>query len=186
MAPEILHRVCHGSPRPEPWQAALLTIRPAILPSYVRHKVRGCDYPAIVPSSFPGDCVRGTYVTGLTDGDIWRLDTFEGSEYERKEVKVQLLKQVQDGSKAGGEEVVAETYVWSSRAEGLEEGEWDFAEFVREKMGSWVGEDPGFKDVEEAVARERGRDPTRGRGAGGDISKKLEEGDDQEVLESAV
>ena len=37
------------------------------------------------------------------------------------------------------EEVEVETYVWVAREEGLEEGEWDFEEFTREKMGRWVG-----------------------------------------------
>ena len=36
-------------------------------------------------------------------------------------------------------EVEAETYVWVAGGEGLEEGEWDFGEFQREKMGRWVG-----------------------------------------------
>ena len=38
-----------------------------------------------------------------------------------------------------GEEVEAETYVWIAGEERLEEREWDFAEFEREKMKHWVG-----------------------------------------------
>ena len=142
MALPVLHRVCHGTSNPSTFQKSLLTIQPALLPHYRRHKVRGCDYPAIMAtsSSFPtsssaetgaGDCVRGTYVTGLTDGDIWRLDIFEGDEYKRKRVQVRVLET--------GEEVEAETYVWIAGRARLEEEEWDFGEFVREKMGRWVG-----------------------------------------------
>ena len=38
-----------------------------------------------------------------------------------------------------GAEVDAQAYVWVAGEGGLEEGEWDFGEFVREKMGRWVG-----------------------------------------------
>jgi hypothetical protein len=149
MAPEVLHRVCHGSPTPQPWQKNLLTIRPAVLPSYTRHKVRHCDYPAIIPT--PSASVRGTLVTGLNDGDIWRLDIFEGSEYIRKKVKVKVLEKAGNDHGVGnvtGEEVEAETYVWTADRSGLEEGEWDFGVFVKEKMGRWVGanaEDEGLQ-----------------------------------------
>ena len=83
--------------------------------------------------------MRGTYVEGLTDGDIWRLDIFEGEEYERRRVRCRVLR---DGEGEGeeGEEVEAETYVWKEEGrELLEMGEWDFEVFRREKMGRWVG-----------------------------------------------
>jgi Gamma-glutamyl cyclotransferase, AIG2-like len=89
MAPAVLHRVIHGTPKPEAWQAALITTRPAILHDHCRHKVLKCDYPAVTPEK--GKTVRGTYVDGLTTGDIWRLDTFEGDEYERRKVTVKIL-----------------------------------------------------------------------------------------------
>ena len=151
MAPPVLHRVCHGSSTPSAFQKSLLTIRPALLPGYRRHKVRGCDYPAIMPAAESpessagigsGECVRGTCVTGLTDGDIWRLDIFEGDEYERVGVRVRILEEVGEEDGKGnveGEEVQVETYVWAAGRERLEEDEWDFGEFVREKMGRWVG-----------------------------------------------
>ena len=33
----------------------------------------------------------------------------------------------------------AETYVWIDDPRELEDGEWDFEEFVREKLRNWVG-----------------------------------------------
>lgn len=117
----------------------------------------GCDYPAIVPSPSrlpspssghgggiegneyingdskeEGGCVRGVWVEGLTDGDMWRLDIFEGGEYERRRVVCRILGE-------GEGDVEAETYVWREGEVGLEGGEWDFEEFRREKMGRWVG-----------------------------------------------
>lgn len=141
MAPEVLNRVCYGRNRPEAWQVRSRTVTPAILPDYCRHKVRHCDYPAIIRSE--GGSVRGTFVTGLTAGDIWRLDIFEGSQYKRIKVSVKLLAKVHEDSgttHAEGDEVEAETYVWIESEDDLEDGEWDFVEFQREKMRRWTGQ----------------------------------------------
>lgn len=140
MAPQVLYRVCYGTPRPSALQKSLLTIRPAILHSYCRHKVRDCDYPAIVPS--PGASVRGTYVQGLTDADVWRLNIFEGDQYTREKVQIKLLEQGSDTVNDQGEdgpELEAETYVWASGEEDLEQEEWDFVEFRSQKISRWIG-----------------------------------------------
>ena len=159
MAPEVLHRVCHGSSSPDNPIFATHNLKtcPAILPSHQRHRVKGADYPAILPHSTSS--VRGTYVTGLTDSDIWRLDIFEGSEYERVKVTCALLEKqpekVFSGVVTSGNEIVhlgsmfnekgqeiveAETYLWIGGESRLEEREWDFDEFQREKMRFWVGD----------------------------------------------
>lgn len=99
--------------------------------------------------------MRGTLVTGLTEGDVFRLDVFEGDEYERRKVRVWPLAESgrdEKGSKGnvrsklgsaelqvGGEDVEAETYVWVAGEELLEGEEWDFESFMREKMGGWIG-----------------------------------------------
>lgn len=147
MAPEVLHRVCHGSRSPSNpiYATHNLEIKPAKLPGYRRHRVKNADYPAILPhqNAIPGDnsnVVRGTCVTGLTDADVWRLDIFEGDEYERVKVRCRLLSGDSDGNGEGGE-VEAETYVWVAGESRLEAEEWDFDEFRREKMRFWVGED---------------------------------------------
>lgn len=183
MAPQILHRVIHGRPDPEPWQKDLLTFQPAILHGYRRHRVRGADYPGITPATEPQSqsqsqgeeqestgstrkaSVLGTLVSGLTDGDIHRLDIFEGSEYTRKLVKVRTLREslsqeqsddqtnpdghlrdVLDAAGAefadeGEEDVQAVTYVYVAGEGRLEDAEWDFESFKRDKMAWWVGAD---------------------------------------------
>ncbi|KAH5449736.1 hypothetical protein HBI30_151720 [Parastagonospora nodorum] len=191
MAPPVLHRVIWGSQDPPTHaHASLLRIRPAILHAHQRHKVKHADYPAILPTSTPSS-VRGTLVEGLTDGDIWRLDVFEGSEYARRSVSVNVL--ADEGKEEGNvedEQVQAETYIWIAGADRLEAEEWDFSEFVREKMKRWVGDegaqaDEGFQDVDDAVKALA--DPTGGRGANGNISRQLERGGkEEEVLRSAV
>ncbi|KAF2170759.1 hypothetical protein M409DRAFT_63830 [Zasmidium cellare ATCC 36951] len=172
MAPSVLHRVVHGTP--DPTYPHNLTTTPALLPSHRRHRVRHADYPAILPH--PTSTVRGTYVTGLTAADIWRLDIFEGGEYSRQKVRVKVGDD--------GKEVEAETYIWIAGEENLEEGEWDFEEFKREKMRFWVGEEgegeyagrPSTLEVDEAVAASGERkDGTGGRGANGHITNALNE-----------
>jgi hypothetical protein len=159
MAPQVLHRVIWGSQTPPtPAHASLLHIRPAILHAHQRRKVKHADYPAILPTQKEeGHSVRGTLVTGLTDGDIWRLDIFEGSEYLRRKVNVRVLQHERKGGGMGdvqqaeeenkeGEEVEAETYIWIAGAQRLEAEEWDFAEFVRDKMKRWVGREAAETD----------------------------------------
>ena len=155
MVPQVLYRVCYGTPYPAPSQVSFLTFQPAILPGYVRRKVRHCDYPGITPAAAPS-FVRGTYVHGLTDGDMWRLGIFEGLEYERRKVNVRLLPQDVVGRETraegkghdfleecveGGREVEADTFVYIAGDARLEESEWNFAEFKRDKMRRWAGVD---------------------------------------------
>lgn len=156
MVPQVLYRVCYGTPSPDSSQTSHLIFQPAVLPGYVRRKVRDCDYPGITPAPAPA-FVRGTYVRGLTDGDMWRLGIFEGAEYVRNKVKVRLL--AQDGADhettpvkedildsldkcvEGEQEVETDTYVFVAGDARLEEGEWNFAEFKRDKMKRWAGVD---------------------------------------------
>ncbi|KAH9859360.1 hypothetical protein IAQ61_011141 [Plenodomus lingam] len=201
MAPPVLHRVIWGScTPPTPAHASLLKFCPAILHAHRRHKVRQADYPAVLPTEQDEhSSVRGTLVDGLTDGDIWRLDIFEGSEYQRRKVMVEVLalphraerastaielapltEKAEERARGQGEQVEAETYIWIAGVHRLESEEWDFDEFVRDKMQRWVGReatrtDEGFQDVDDAVAAQE--DPTGGRGALGHISRQLQDND---------
>ncbi|KAL8738064.1 MAG: hypothetical protein Q9181_001088 [Wetmoreana brouardii] len=185
MEPLVLYRVIYGTSKPSAFQQSLIHIRPAILHSHCRHKVINCDYPAIIPST--NGSVRGTYVHGLTEGDIFRLDIFEGGEYERRKVKIRVLDVEGDEEGKGnveGEQVEVETYVWIAGEEWLESGEWDFGEFRRERLGSWIGSRDEYDDVDRAVAQ--GNDPTGGRGANGSITGRLNSDKEKEVLRSAI
>lgn len=147
MAPPVLHRVIWGSSTPPTLaHASLLRIQPAILPAHRRHRVQHADYPAILPSGDDNACVRGVLVHGLTDGDIWRLDLFEGSEYVRRKVHAKAL--VEGGSVVDDAEpeIECEAYVWGASPSRLEPEEWDFEEFVRDKMKRWVGRDAALTD----------------------------------------
>ena len=123
--------------RPDISHRQRLTIKPAILHSYCRHQVANADYPGIIPQE--GKSVLGTCVTGLTDRNIRNLDIFEGNQYRREKVKVKLLEGVKIMELGGTEskEVEAETYVFIAK-NGLVPVEWDFHEFVREKLWRWA------------------------------------------------
>ena len=190
MAPQVLYRVIYGTSKPEPWQLELCTIRPALLEDYRRQKVRWMSYPAIVPAE--KSSVRGTLVTGLTPGDVDRLDAFEGTQYERKKVQVKVLKNVEldqtaDASNETEMVVEVETFVWDSHREDLEDEEWDFEDFKKSQMKFWMGEgeweqeesngvevDTGFADADAIAARDQDVDRTGGRGPNGAIGKQLQ------------
>ncbi|KAL8686555.1 MAG: hypothetical protein Q9218_007025 [Villophora microphyllina] len=193
MEPLVLYRVIYGTPSPTSFQKSLLTIRPATLHDHRRHRVRFCDYPAIIPTDVSTNTsVRGTYVRGLTDGDIFRLDTFEGWEYERRKVNIRILEkegdEVTGEGNVEGEEVEVETYVWIAGEKHLEEGEWDFGEFRREKLGSWVDAREEYDDIDRAVEAQ-GKDPTGGRGANGSITEELMKQlkkQEEEIMKKAI
>jgi len=159
---------------------------------------------------------------------MWRLDLFEGDEYARRKIRVMVdmeveveesapvttLRHVQETGKGKDEqqeELEAETYIWIAGQHRLEDTEWDFDEFVREKMWRWApgegaggqedeegkegeAEDEGFEDVRKAVeGKRRGEgevDPTGGRLVGGSfedaVKQSRSEGGVEEVVRSAV
>ncbi|KAH8766905.1 AIG2-like family-domain-containing protein [Hyaloscypha sp. PMI_1271] len=180
MAPEVLHRVCYGpgavgNDPAKTFLASQLLVQPAILHDYCRHRVRGCDYPGIVPET--GHTVRGTFVTGLTDGDIFRLDAFEGNEYERIKVKVELVE-------VSGRFVEASTYMYAAGEECLEKKEWSYEEFRRDKIHRWADDSNEYQQVDDAVEG----DPTGGRHIKTDIhaSTYTKLAEDKKALNAAV
>jgi hypothetical protein len=134
MAPEVFFTVCYGHNNPHQVIKDLHTFTPAILEGYCRHRVRHADYPGVVAEK--GHSVRGVYATGLTDANMSKLDTFEGSEYDKEKVKVKLLNR--DGTVSDEGEIKETTvYVFNS-PKYLEKREWDFEEFRKTKMRNWT------------------------------------------------
>ncbi|KAI1765582.1 BtrG-like protein [Hypoxylon sp. FL1150] len=149
MAPEVFYTVCYRYAKEA--ASVLQSIhefQPAILHGYCRRRVTYADYPGIFPDK--DHEVRGVYVTGLTDANMDKLDMFEGSEYERRTVKVRLLSKAGDDKGDGnaeGEEVECDVYVYKYR-KNLEDREWDFKEFREQKMKRWTREDYEFDNTE--------------------------------------
>jgi gamma-glutamylcyclotransferase (GGCT)/AIG2-like uncharacterized protein YtfP len=189
MSPAIIRRVCYGPELPNSTTRTLpmhLKFHPAVLAGFQRHRVRIADYPAIIRRE--SSTVRGMLVSGLTEGDMGRLDIFEGEEYARIKVRVRLVRTKGDlddeGVKAGGgltgsiadeadleDEVPTETYIWIGDGDSLAEEEWDFDEFVRERLWRWVGSggetegeyEGGFSSVEINSAGWKGLPDCRSR-----------------------
>lgn len=120
LAPQVLSRVLGHEVAKRQW---------ATLKNYARHRVRGLDYPALIPEENAE--VRGMVYDGLSVEDMHRLDLFEGEEYARHDIHLLL----EDGS-----EVAAQTYVWVDSHDRLDHVPWNFDDFLREKLGRWTGE----------------------------------------------
>jgi hypothetical protein len=139
MVPEILYRVCYGKESLEHFENGKLIVRPAILQGFCRKKARNVDYPGIIRKE--GSSIRGMAVIGLTERHIKRLDIFEGDEYAREKVTVEVLNEDNDKvEKKTSTQVELETYVWIAGEDKLEPGEWDFDEFMKVKMDYWSGD----------------------------------------------
>ncbi|KAG8627995.1 hypothetical protein KVT40_003868 [Elsinoe batatas] len=106
----------------------------------------------------------------VNGGDSGRTGKGKGAEGEGAEVAIDTEEMEE------GEEVEAETYIWIAGEHRLEDEEWDFETFKREKMRFWIGRDgtEGETGREEFEAVDR-QDGTGGRGVDGDIGRQLEE-----------
>lgn len=191
MAPTVLSRVLHGD---SSIPTTHLTIIPAILHNYTRHKVLRADYPAIIPAK-PTEMdarVRGVFIMGLTSMDLRNLDIFEGDEYERREVTVNLLDEEGDLKCRGrveGEAVQCQTYVWVKGDDHLEAGTWSFENFVTEKMYRWAGDSEEYADLDSAVVDSDDEDiydPTGGRGLDSNMDAKLKGKAKEDIIDAAV
>ncbi|KAL7625475.1 hypothetical protein AAE478_004695 [Parahypoxylon ruwenzoriense] len=155
MAPEVFFTVCYRSSTENiSLLKSLHSFKPAILHGFCRRRVRHADYPGIFPDE--NHEVRGMCVTGLTDANMYHLDVFEGSEYERQTVKARLLSKVGDDKGRGnieGEEVECEVYVFEDSSD-LVDREWDFEEFRTQKMKKWTREDYRFEDSDHFASQD--------------------------------
>jgi len=205
MAPNVLARVLNGD---SSIPTSHLHIVPAILHNHTRYKVAHADYPGIIPSPITSSStatatrVRGVFVSGLTSYDLKNLDIFEGSQYERRKVMVALLDVEGDLKGKGhieGMEVECDTYVFVAGDELLEDKEWCFEEFVKEKLYRWADSSEEYEDLDNAMESDEesdypnGHDPTGGRGLGSNMDAQLraasaepKSASDPSVLDSAV
>ncbi len=111
MCDDIMGAVCAAAP---------LSPLPARLAGFRRAPVIGVEYPGMVPAA--DGLVEGVLYLDLPATAWPRLDAFEGDEYQRSEVEVEL---------ADGRRLAAWTYVFKPEHVGrLGEGEWDFQRFL--------------------------------------------------------
>lgn len=139
MEPQVFFSVCYDDKNPPAHIRERHTFSPAILHGYCRRRIQHADYPGMVED--PEHTVRGTVVSGITKVNLDRLDHFEGSPYDRRVVRPRLLLKAGDEAtgegNVEGEQIVTESYIYLNTHD-LEDKEWDFAEFKRDKMQKWT------------------------------------------------
>lgn len=114
----------------------------ARLNGFRRHAIRGETYPAVIAQA--GASVTGVLYPDVSDADIVRLDAFEGSDYQRVRVSVDLV----NGS---GNGLAADTYLWLD-ASRLEPQDWDVQWFEREGIHRFLAEYCGISPPGSAPA----------------------------------
>lgn len=132
------HCFTYGSLMCEDIMSAVAAARapfvPARLDGYRRAPVSGEDYPGILPAD--GASVAGVLYLDLPPSAWPRLDGFEGEEYRREAVQVEL---------EDGRTVSAWTYVFKPEyRHRLAAGEWDFAHFMRHGKARFEARYLGF------------------------------------------
>lgn len=105
MSPSVLSRVIGRVPN----------MVPAVLHEFHRYKIQNRAYPGIIETK--GSIVEGKLIESLEDEEISKLDEYEGVEYERVPVEVQLAS---DKTKRQG----TSTYRWKSSL--LLYGSWSY------------------------------------------------------------
>jgi gamma-glutamylcyclotransferase (GGCT)/AIG2-like uncharacterized protein YtfP len=145
--PDIIHVMLNRIPE----------IVSATLPGFKRFRLKGRLYPCIIPSE-NGE-VHGKVLMGLTNDELENVDWVEGNEYER--VFVEVVR------KDNSEKMRVETYPWINKNDPDIGGEWDFEEWKRLHMKTFI---EAFTEI-----MERKRNP-QGKGRD-DFSNVLKEED---------
>ncbi|KAJ2963385.1 hypothetical protein NQZ79_g1472 [Umbelopsis isabellina] len=149
-SPTVLLRViCGPEAKPEVTETKLrsLKLRPATLKGHRRYALKNLDYPGVVKSELSECSVSGILCEGLSRQDILRLDAFEGDEYDRVTVSVSTVA-TNDHPEIENE-VPTQLYLWTAGHHHLEERDWDFEQFIKDKQAAWMADRCEFNDVDK-------------------------------------
>jgi hypothetical protein len=105
-----------------------LELRPATAPGFRTVFYPGRIYPALVAAA--GEIAEGLAVGGLSRADLAVLDLFEGNEYERRAIAIDVA----------ATSVAAEFY-WPVAAIGPDATAWSFAEWRRQHGDAMIVEE---------------------------------------------
>jgi hypothetical protein len=132
-------------PTSPPSFLSTIPTRAARLPGHRRHALRAQVFPAAVPS--PAHSISGLLLTGLSQPERAVFDAFEGEEYRKAGVEVEVgvgVEAALAGGGGGGEPpaptiVAAEVYLWRpALAAELLDGEWEYGAFRDEHLGRYT------------------------------------------------
>jgi gamma-glutamylcyclotransferase (GGCT)/AIG2-like uncharacterized protein YtfP len=105
---------------------------------YRRLAVKNEHYPGLIAEQ--GSEVEGLVYLDITEESWARLDRFEGEMYTRGTVEVLL---------EGGDTLQAYAYLVKPEYVGrLEKRDWDFAGFLENGKGAFVGSYSGYNDIQ--------------------------------------
>lgn len=108
--PEVFYKTIYGTTDPPEATRKLHPFQPSMLDGYQRFRVMDVVYPGIIPTK--GRKVYGTLVSGLTKAHIQKLDKYEGDQYDRRSVTVNLVKRLGGGNLADAGKAVADVYIF--------------------------------------------------------------------------
>ncbi|KAH6847229.1 hypothetical protein B0I37DRAFT_445514 [Chaetomium sp. MPI-CAGE-AT-0009] len=134
MMPELFYKTLYGTTNPPESTRKLHTFQPASLDGYQRFCVKAVEYPGIIPAR--NRKVYGTFVSGLTKAHLQKMDKYEGGQYDRKPLTVNLLKRLGGGEVADAGKAVGDVYIFKFPHE-LEVTDWDPVEFRRLYQSRW-------------------------------------------------
>ena len=118
MAPAVWHKVVKGE----------YDSRPGRLHNYQRLCVAGASYPGLIASA--GSAVDGVVYFDVSTSDMQRLDLFEGDEYERIMVEVEL---------ENGEKTSCQTFLFKEAfRRRLTNVEWSYEEFLKSGLQEFL------------------------------------------------
>jgi len=113
----------------------------AVLPDYLRYKIRNEQYPGVIQVS--GGLVEGVVYQGIETRQWERLDRFEGDIYSRCRVLITYP--------AGSEDMVGCYVVKPEHRHMLTEEAWDFETFLRRGKSIFQTRFMGFKDIAQEI-----------------------------------
>ncbi|QCU90303.1 gamma-glutamylcyclotransferase family protein [Thiomicrorhabdus sediminis] len=113
--------------------------QPANLTGYQRFAIKNEHYPALIVE--PDQQVGGVLYCGITETAWQRLDRFEGEQYQRQAVTVEL---------ADGSQVEAQCYIWKAEFNDLlEDYAWDYQQFLESGKQAFQQQYKGYGDLIE-------------------------------------
>lgn len=128
------HVFTYGSLMFDPVWSRVVSARyrsvPAVLRDFRRHAIAGETYPATVAA--PGGEIRGRLWLSVQPPDLARLDRFEGAEYRRETVEVDVDREVDPSGRLS-----AGCYIWLDASRLLPQ-DWDAEVFERDHLAGFA------------------------------------------------
>ncbi|KAG0199578.1 hypothetical protein BGX33_011562 [Mortierella sp. NVP41] len=153
-------KVLNAVTRPGP-DSNLFTVK-ATIKGYSRFTYHNQPFPGMIASKDPEELVEGLLVFGHSDLERHRLDQFEGTEYPRTTLPVQLqgpvpaaYTQHRTHDYEANATIDAFVYLFTGPTEHLDLNRpWDYEAFKRDHVSDWMTVDATFQSMVERSEKE--------------------------------